>query len=172
MTTLTPGAPTPDLNVDLVGGGSFKLADAEPENFTMVVFYRGLHCPVCKQYNKQLQSLLDDYADKGVEVVAVSMDDEERATKSVEDWGVDELRTGYGLTEETAREWGLYMSNAIKDEEPATFSEPGLFLVNPDGTLFYAAVNSMPFGRPDLEDFVGKVGWILENDYPARGQDS
>lgn len=172
MTTLTPGAPAPELNVDLVGGGSFKLADAQPDNFTMVVFYRGLHCPVCKQYNRQLQDLLGDYADLGVDVVAVSMDDEERATKSVEDWGVDELATGYGMSEATARDWGLFISSAIKDEEPETFSEPGLALVKPDGTLFYLAINSMPFGRPDLEDFVGKLGWILDNDYPARGQES
>ena len=172
MTTLTPGAPAPDLNVDLVGGGSFKLADAEPENFTMVVFYRGLHCPICQQYNRQLQRLLGDYADTGVDVVAVSMDTEQRATESVQEWGLQDLTVGYGLSEDAARDWGLYISSAIKDDEPDRFSEPGLALVKPDGTLYYTAINSMPIGRPDLEDLVAKIEFLLDNDYPARGVES
>ncbi len=168
--TIQPGQPAPDLNVDLVGAGSFKLADASPERFTMVVFYRGLHCPVCRSYNKALVRQLDALAERGVEVVAVSMDDEDRATTTVQDWKLGEdLRVGYGLTEESARQWGLYISSAISDSEPATFAEPGLFLVRPDGTLYYAAVNSMPWGRPDLEELTKALDFIIDKDYPARG---
>lgn len=171
-TTPTPGTTAPGLAFDLVGGGAFKLADATPENFTMVVFHRGLHCPVCRSYTRELDRLQSRYAELGVDVVTISMDDEDRASRSVEEWGIEDLDVGYGLDEDTARAWGLYLSSAIKDEEPARFSEPGLFLVDRDGDLFYAAVSSMPFGRPDLSTFADRIEWVLDNDYPSRGRAS
>lgn len=170
MQTPTPGTAAPELAVDLVGGGSFKLADAQPEHFTMLVFYRGKHCPVCRSYLQTLRDVRDEYAELGVDLVAISMDDEGRATRSVEEWEIGDLDVGHGLREDTARDWGLYLSSAIKDGEPDLFSEPGLFLVRSDGTLHYAAVNSMPFGRPDLERFHTSINWLLENDYPSRGE--
>lgn len=48
INTLLPRKPVPPLSVPLVGGGHFDLASEGPKNFTMVVFYRGLHCPVCR----------------------------------------------------------------------------------------------------------------------------
>ncbi|WP_341251595.1 redoxin domain-containing protein [Euzebya pacifica] len=168
----TPGQSAPDLNVDLVGGGSWKLADRTPDAFSMLVFYRGLHCPVCRSYNRKLDRMTGDFADLGVEPIAISMDTQSRATESVEEWGIEHLPVGYGMTEDDARTWGLYISTAIKDGEPARFSEPGLFLVGPDRSLFYAAVTSMPWGRPDPEEMVKAIGWIQDNDYPSRGRAS
>lgn len=170
MPTPLPQQPAPALSFPLTGGETWTLAEQQPEHFTLVVFYRGLHCPVCESYTQKLQSLLSDFAERGTEAVAVSMDGEARARKSVGDWGLDELRVGYDLSEEQARAWGLYFSEGITDEEPDFFNEPGLFLVKPDGTLYYAAVNSMPFGRPDLGDMAQALDFVLENDYPARGE--
>ena len=62
------------------------------------------------------------------------------------------------------------MSRAIKEKEPALFSEPGLFLVDPDGTVFYEAVTSAPWGRPRIEDVLNGIDFVLANDYPARGE--
>lgn len=65
--------------------------------------------------------------------------------------------------------WGLYLSEAIKEDEPHVFAEPGLFLVRPDGTLYLASVSNSPFARPDLEALLGKIDFIVEKGYPARG---
>ena len=170
MPTPRPRQPAPDLTIDLLDGSTWSLADQEPEHFTMLVFYRGLHCPVCKKYLRTLSGLRDDLTDMGVDVLAVSMDDEARARTARKEWEVGGVPIAYGLTEPQARDWGLYLSEAIKEAEPELFSEPGLFLVRPDGTLYYAAINSMPFGRPDLTAMTKSIGWILENDYPARGE--
>ena len=43
---LMPDSQAPVLSLPLVGGGTWSLADQNPKNFTMVIFYRGLHCPV------------------------------------------------------------------------------------------------------------------------------
>jgi len=165
-----PRTSAPSLDVTLTSGPSWRLADQDPDTFTLIVFYRGHHCPVCADYNATLNDLVDDFADRGVNVVAVSMDSEERAQKSKDEWGLDDLDVAYGLTEEQARNWNLYVSEGIKEEEPDLFSEPGLFLVRPDGTLYYGAVNSMPFGRPDLKAMLGALDFIDQHDYPARGE--
>jgi peroxiredoxin len=137
----------------------------------MIVFYRGLHCPVCKGYLRQLERMLDDFAAVGVtSVVAVSGDSAERARQSVQEWGLNRLAVGYGQTVESMREWGLFVSKAIKEDEPEEFGEPGLFLIRPDGTVFAEILNSMPFGRSRFEDLVISLKWIAENDYPARGE--
>ncbi len=170
MSTPLPRRPAPTLTFDLVGGGSWSLADQQPEAFTLVVFYRGLHCPVCKKYLQTLTELQRDYAERGVEVVAVSMDTEARARKARMDWDLGDFPLGHSLDVKTAEAWGLYFSEAIKDAEPDLFSEPGLVLVRPDGELYYVAVNSMPFGRPHLPTFLKSIDFILENDYPARGE--
>jgi hypothetical protein len=47
---LKPRKPVPALDFDTVGGDRWSLAAQKPQNFTMIVFYRGLHCPVCRRY--------------------------------------------------------------------------------------------------------------------------
>lgn len=165
-----PRRKAPALTLDLVGGERFELHQRSPEHSTLVVFYRGLHCPICKEYLETMANLQADYAERGVEMVAVSMDSEARARKSRMDWETGDVPLGYGLTADQARDWGLYLSEAIKDAEPDLFAEPGLFLVRSDGTLYYAAVNSAPFGRPHLPSFLKSLDFIQGNDYPARGE--
>ncbi len=167
----TPTTPAPDLDVPLVGGGRFRLANQRPDSFTLVVFYRGLHCPICRGYLAELNQTLDDFAGAGVtSVVEVSGDDADRAQQSVTDWGLDRLQVGYGQSIESMRAWGLFVSTGIADPEPDLFGEPGLFLIRPDATVYMAAVNSMPAARPRISDVLGAAKSFTENDYPTRGE--
>jgi peroxiredoxin len=160
----------PPLDIDLIDGGRWRLAEAKPAAFTMIVVYRGLHCPVCKTYLGDLESRLPEFAKRGVEVVALSTDSRERAERARAEWGLNELRLGYGLPIATARDWDLYISTAIRDGEPPQFAEPGLFLVKPDGSLFYAARTSAPWGRPPLEQMLRGIDVAVERKMPARGE--
>ncbi|SDS69847.1 Peroxiredoxin [Gillisia sp. Hel1_33_143] len=166
----TPKHQAPRLSFETLNSETWNIKDQNPENFTLLVFYRGLHCPVCKKYLKELEELLPEFKEKGVEVVAVSMDDEKRARLSRKDWDLKELTLGYNLDLEKAQDWGLYISKGIKEEEPEIFSEPGLFLLNKNNEVYYSAINSNPWGRPYLPSFVKAIDFILENDYPARGE--
>lgn len=141
----------------------------------MVVFYRGLHCPICTKYLLELERLAPEFASRGVQVVAVSSDSEDRAREMVQKVGAKAVAFGYALSLRAARQWGLYISTSrgktsIGVEEPALFSEPGVFLVRPDGTLYYGAVQTMPFARPQFQDLLGAVDFALAKDYPARGE--
>lgn len=164
-----PGKPAPALDLDLIDGHRWSLAARRPRAFTMIVAYRGLHCPICRNVLSRLRDGLDDWIAKGVDVLAVSMDAEDRARRSYEAWDLKPLALGYGMTEAQARDWGLYLSSARAEKEPAVFSEPGLFWVRPDGTLWLAEMSSTPFVRPDMDLLLSKLDFILEKDYPPRG---
>jgi len=141
----------------------------------LLVFYRGSHCPLCPRYLADLADRLVAFAERGVEVTAISGDDEDRARRTAEEWRVDGLTLGYGLSLEEARRWGLYISSSQGTTstgvvEPHLFSEPGLFLVRPDGTLYFGSVQTMPFARPGFAEILGALDFVLANDYPARGE--
>ncbi len=170
MNRPTPKHSAPKLVFPLLDGNTWNLAEQKPDSFTLVIFYRGLHCPVCKKYLQQLEALLPDFKERGVGVVAVSMDTEKRARLARQKWELPKLTLGFGLPEKSARDWGLFLSAAVKEGEPALFSEPGLFLIDKDNTVYYSATNSNPWGRPYLASFVKAVDFIVESGYPARGE--
>ena len=168
--TMKPNQPVPGLDVPLVGGGRFRLADSRPSAFTMVVFYRGYHCPICKTYLRDLDGRIDEFAALGVEAVAITSDAADRAVKTVEEWKLARLQVGYGFGIAEGRAWGLFVSRAISEKEPPEFIEPGLFLIRPDGRLYASAIQSMPFARPNFADVAAAVRFVKERGYPARGE--
>ena len=164
-----PREQAPELVVDLVGGGSWDLATQRPQAFTLVLFYRGHHCPVCRAQLSELNRRIDEVEQRGVSVVAISGDSRELAAQSKRDWHLDRLPIGYGLPERSMRAWGLFVSNGLPGE-PELFNEPALFLIKPDGRVYYEALTSMPWGRPHLDDILSGVDYALRSDYPARGE--
>lgn len=170
MTNLmTPKSRVPSFDVPLLGGGNFNMAEASPENFQIIVAYRGLHCPKCKAQLQAIEPIVADIRADGHDVVAVSMDSEERAQKARDDWGLNELPIAHSLELMDAKSLGLFISDAISDSEPHIFSEPGIFVVRPDGTLYAEIVQNTPFGRPDMGDLVKGLNYAVKNDYPERG---
>lgn len=178
MTDLTPLFPrqqVPTLRVALAGGGAFDLFRETPANFTLVVFYRGLHCPICKTQMRDLEAKLPEFEKRGVGVVAISSDGRERGERAKAEWGLSALRIGYGFDLGAARTWGLYVSSgrgptSAGVDEPAFFSEPGLFLIRPDRTLYFASVQTMPFARPHFADILAAIDFAVAKSYPARGE--
>ncbi|WP_417876830.1 redoxin domain-containing protein [Winogradskyella sediminis] len=166
---IKPRQLTPDLTVNLVNGTEWTLSKQQPENFTLVIVYRGLHCPVCKKYLETLQPKLSEFKDLGVNVVAVSSDTKATAEQTYEEWDIDDVPLGYEFSIEEAREWGLFISKGIKDE-PDTFIEPGLFVIKPNQELYCASLQTMPFARPELDDIIKAIKFVLDKDYPARGE--
>ena len=164
-----PGRAAPELDLPIAGGGHFRLSDSHPRLFTMVVFNRGLHCPVCRAQLSELNRRIEELAERGIEVVSVSGETADRAERMRTEWGIDRVPLAYGFTEPQMRAWGLFVSRAIKDDELPVFNEPGLFLIRPDGTVYYESILSMPVGRPRLDDLLGGIEFWTEHDYPARG---
>jgi len=173
--SLKPRQRVPALEFDTVGGERWSLAEQKPQSFSMVVFYRGLHCPVCRRYTGELNGMIGEFERRGVSTVIPSTDPKERAEQAKSQWGLPNLTVGYGVSIEKAREWGLYVSSgrgatSTGVEEPGLFAEPGLFLVRPDGTLYWASVSTMPFARPHFGEIGQAIDFVLSKNYPARGE--
>ncbi len=103
-----PGAAAPALELPVVGGEPFRLADRAPRLYTMLVFNRGLHCPVCRAQLSELDRRFDELADKGIDVVSVSGETQQRATRMHDEWHIDKVPLAYGLNEAQMREWALF----------------------------------------------------------------
>jgi len=172
---LIPRQKTPDLFVETLDHGTFDLSKEKSERGVLICFYRGLHCPICARYLPELEKQVEAFAERGVNTIAISSDTQERAREMVELTGAKSLRFGYGLELSVAREWGLYISTSRGKStsgivEPTLFSEPGVFLVTPEQTLYYASVQTMPFVRPHFSELVAALDFVIEKNYPARGE--
>ncbi len=172
---LIPRQKTPNLTLPTLDHGTFDLATEQSERGTIICFYRGLHCPICANYLKELEKRVGEFAERGVNCIAVSSDGDERTRAMADKIDAKSLRFGYDLPLSVARDWGLYISTSrgttsIGIEEPSLFSEPGLFMVTPQQTLYYGSVQTMPFVRPHFAELVGALDFAIAKDYPARGE--
>jgi peroxiredoxin len=165
-----PRTRAPQLSVPTVGGGRWSIEESAAERFTVIFFYRGLHCPICRKQLSELDRKLGEFERRGSEVIAISGDTPQRAQQSKREWRLERLTVGCQMSIEAMRDWGLFISHAIKEGEPEYFSEPAVFIIEPDGTVFFEAINSAPFARPAIDGLLEAIDFVTENDYPARGE--
>lgn len=180
LVPLMPRQPVPDLRVHLAGGERYDLANERPSRFSLIVFYRGLHCQQCQAYLCELEKLLPEFEGRGITSVAISCDERGRAEDAKAEWCLTHLRVGYGLPLPVARSWGLFLTEgrprAHGLSEPPYCCEPALYLVAPDKTLWFSAVQNMAFARPRFSDlidgfeFLFARGYFVEKECPARGE--
>ena len=168
---LHPTRAVPPLSVETLDHGPYELGRDHGPNGTLLVFYRGLHCPLCIRQMTEIEAELDQFADLGVEVTMLSADGRERAQQTADKAGVKSVRIGYGLPLKAARDdWKLHLSSARGGTtEPQVFHEPGHFYVDADGTLCFGWVQTSPFGRPTLSDLLGAIRFHVDKGYPPRG---
>lgn len=170
MSALLPRTKVPGLELATVAGDRWNLAAESPRTFTLLVFYRGHHCPLCKKQLQEIEAIHDEFEAAGIRVVAISSNPQDLAERTAKEWELNRLTLAYGLSFDEARKWGLFVSAAISDGEPAQFTEPGLFLVDPDGVLYGSIVQTMPFARPPAKNLLRVLEWVSSHDYPARGE--
>jgi peroxiredoxin len=164
---LQPGFKMPVVMLPVAGGGETVLGRGT--GWQIIVVYRGKHCPICRTYLEGLNGLLDACSNIGAEVIAVSADTKEKAeTESKdEDW---KFKVGYDLSPDQMRKLGLYISTPRSPEETdRPFSEPGVFVVNPDGNIQVIDISNAPYARPDLDGLLKGLKFVQEKHYPVRG---
>ncbi|MBL4906856.1 MAG: redoxin domain-containing protein [Sneathiella sp.] len=167
---LSAGSAFPKITVPLVTGGEITLGSpSEKDRWTLVVVYRGRHCPLCVKYLDKLEELAGEFSDKGTDVIALSGDGLEKAKDQVEISNLT-IPVGYGLTIPQMQEMGLYISHPRSPEETnQPFPEPGLFALRPDGVIQIVDISNAPFSRPDLSMILRGIEFGREKGYPVRG---
>ncbi|KAF0676006.1 peroxiredoxin-like family protein [Profundibacterium mesophilum] len=166
-----PAEKTPELRLPTLSGETFDLSKDGGEKGTLLVFYRGLHCPICAKQLGEMESHAAKFAERGVRLVAISADPEDKARQMAEKAGVSEVTIAHSLDLAAARDdWGLFLSSAREgSEEPALFNEPGLFYVSNDQKLQFGWVQTAPFARPSLDDVLSAIAFAQDKGYPPRG---
>jgi peroxiredoxin len=166
---LIPGEKTPQLDVPLLNGGRWRLSEQQPEKFTFINVFRGVHCTFCKPEVEKLQAMMSDFSRVGISILSVSMDSLERAEQAHTEWELDTLPFAYGMTLEQAKDWGLYISSRVKEKEPEIFAEPASFLIDPEGVLYAEFQSSVPWLRMDIDIFFRGIKLAMERGTPPRG---
>ncbi|MGR3661237.1 MAG: redoxin domain-containing protein [Paracoccaceae bacterium] len=150
------------------GGGAVAVGGVR-ENWTLLVVYRGKHCPRCKKYLNILNGMRDQWRNAGFDIVVVSADTKEKAEADLEEfgWGFD---LAYGLLEGQMSTLGLYVTEPMSPSETdRRFAEPGTFVIRPDGSLLLIAISNGPSARPELGELLDGMVFTKENDRPPRG---
>ena len=164
---LLAGSEFPALSMPRVGGGELTLGGRG--RWQAIVIYRGKHCPLCRKYLKTLDTLLGEFQQADIGVVAASADPREKAESQAAEEGW-QFPVGYGLTLEQMRTLGLYLSAPRSPQETdRPFAEPGLFVINPDNRTQVVEVSNASYARPDLATLLGGIKYAIDNRLPVHG---
>lgn len=152
--TLQNGQTFPALTLPKVGGGTLSLPGDLDGKWGVVLIYRGSWCPYCNAQLASFQKRLGDLHDLGAEVVALSVDPEDKADETVEAHG---LAFGVGHSADlstVARATGGF-ANA-----DAGYLESTGFMLRPDGTILTSVYSSNAIGRLVPADVIGQLQYV------------
>ncbi len=166
---LQPGDAAPALAVDTVQGAHWSLDRTAPAALDLIAIYRGAFCPFCKGFVSQLAARRAALVERGFMPIAISMDGSANAAKAALEWNLQDLPVGFGLTIDAARRWGTFLTTRPEGDQTTTFCEPAIFLVRPDKKIYAAIVQSIPCGRPDLDNLIQGLDFLAKQGFPARG---
>lgn len=168
MQSLKPADVFPEITFNLVGGGDMRLQDWSG-HWVMLIVYRGHHCPRCKTYIAKLHTLATAYADRDVKLLLATTDPEQLAQRTIDenDWT---LPVAHSLSEPDCQTLSLYLTPHESDYElSGNYSEPGLFLINPDGLTQVLERSNSPSVRPDLDVVLDGIIGTQDRKLPIRG---
>ncbi|MBB5723181.1 peroxiredoxin [Loktanella ponticola] len=161
------GIAVPEMKFAKVGGGELTFGGTK-DRWSLLVVYRGKHCPRCKRYLSKFNDMLSDWTDI-MDVMVVSADTAERAQSDVAEFGW-KFDVGYGMTEPQMRQLGLYVSDPLSEAETTTrFAEPGTYALRPNGELMLVDISNGPASRPDLDELLDGMRFNIDKDRPVRG---
>lgn len=156
------------MSFSKLGGGKITIG-GERENWTLLVVYRGKHCPRCKKYLNILNEMRNQWHEAGFDVLVLSADPVEKAQADQIEFGW-RFDLAYGLREDQMTTLGLYVTDPLSPSETdRRFAEPGTYVIRPDGSILLISISNGPSARPELVELLDGMIFTKENDRPPRG---
>lgn len=169
MTNRT-GELLPEFTVQLLNGAMWRSQDQPVGTMSLLTIYRGMWCGQCKKQLQALERLNDEFASRGVDVVAVSADTKTRARSMANDYALHKLNIGFDVSIASARAMGVFISKQEKTIEMPLFCEPATFLINKETKLQAAWIASTAFARVVPDDILAYVDFLAQHsDRAPRG---
>jgi len=156
MPRLEPGDRFPTLTVQPVGGAAFDLPDALAGAYGVVLFYRGSWCPYCNAQLRAFQRMQTSLAELGIEVVALSADDEGTTRDLVAKHRLG-FPVGYGADARKLAE----ATGAFVNDDPLYLQSTG-FVLDPEGRVLVGVYSTGAIGRLVPEDVLGFVRYLRD----------
>jgi peroxiredoxin len=157
MPLLNPGDSFPRLTVSTPGGQTVTVPDTFAGGFGVVLLYRGSWCPYCNAQLRAFQRAGDTLAELGIQVVALSVDDEATTAALVEKLGLT-FPVGHSADARAVAE----LIGAFVNAEPLHLQSTG-FVLDPQGKVVVSVYSSGAIGRLVPEDVIGLVRYVREH---------
>ncbi len=157
MPLLHPGDPFPELTLNVPGGETVKVPEAFAGQFAVMLFYRGSWCPYCNAQLRAFQRASATLADVGVQVAALSVDDEATTADLIAKHGLT-FPVGFGADAHAIA--GL--TGAFVNPDPVYLQSTG-FVLDPWGKVVVSVYSSGAIGRLVPDDVAGLVRYLREH---------
>jgi peroxiredoxin (alkyl hydroperoxide reductase subunit C) len=140
VTVLGPGSPVPEFHLEREDGTAFANADLDGHT-TVLVFYPFAFSPVCSEQLTLYEEVLDDFAEHGADLLAVSCDARYSQTA---------FREKLGITIPQLSDF--QPKGAVCDAfgvlHPGGFPQRALVIVGPDGLVKWSHQADAPSDLP------------------------
>jgi peroxiredoxin len=162
MTLLRPGDTFPALTVTPAGAAALALPEALGGHFGVVLFYRGSWCPYCNAQLRAFQRSLDRFAEIGILVAALSVDDEATTKNLVAKHGL-QFPIGHSADAHAV----TAATGAFVNDDPAYLQSTG-FILDPSSRVIVSVYSSGAIGRLVPDDIIGLVRYLREHANPSQ----
>ncbi len=144
----------PQLDIPAVGGGTISLPDDLAGSFGVVLVYRGSWCPYCNAQLASFARAADAFAELGIKVVALSVDDEDTSAALVDKRHLP-FPVGHSADPDTV----AAATGAFTNDDPHYLQSTG-FVLGPDGSVLVGVYSTGAIGRLVADDAAGMVRHI------------
>lgn len=153
------GEKAPDFSLPSIHGDSVRLSEQLSKGPVVLVVlrgYPGYQCPFCNRQAQNYISNADAFANAGVTVLLVYPGPEKDLSLRAEEFVKDKklpdhfklaLDPGYSFTNSYGLRWEAKNETAY----------PSTFLIDRDGTIFFALISTSHGGRTKASDVLGQL---------------
>ncbi|MBR1275949.1 peroxiredoxin family protein [Bradyrhizobium sp. AUGA SZCCT0283] len=154
MSALQNGNTFPSLTIDAVGGGTISLPGDLAGSYGVVLIYRGSWCPYCNAQLAAFSRASAKFAELGIKVVALSVDDRATSAALVEKRDLN-FPIGYGANADSV----AAATGAYTNDNPRYLQSTG-FVLDPDGKVITGVYSTAAIGRLVADDVAGFVSYV------------
>lgn len=166
------GESAPDVATENEAGEQVDLLELVEDEAIVLFFYRGGWCPYCNFQVREMTENFDEFDDRGVKPVAISVDRSEKAAETTESYDIPypvlsdpdlTVHEAFSVTyeaddEEVERlaEFGMDIEEA-SGRDHQSYAIPGVFIIDREGTVRWAHANPDYQIRPSPQQLLAVI---------------